>query len=181
MSKNIAIIVGSLREGAFSGQIGNYLVANPQHNLSYHIVKIDDLPLYNQDFDGQSIPAYDRYRADIKAADGIVFITPEHNRNVTAAMKNAIDVASRPWGQSVWSGKVAAIISESPGAGGGIFANAALRQSLPLLNVSLLPMEMYFHGIGDAFDDKGNLVNESLKGILDDFQSAYAEFLAKLG
>jgi chromate reductase len=113
----VATVVGSLREGSLNRKIARSLCALENGRLDCGIVEIRDLPLYNQDYDGgDQPPAYTAFRDSIRAADGILFVTPEYNRGVPGVLKNAIDVGSRPYGQSVWNQKPAAIVSASPGA-----------------------------------------------------------------
>jgi len=129
---DVAVFVGSLRREAFSGKVARALVELAPEPLRLEIVPIGQLPLYNQDHDDDGHPpdAYTVFRHRVKAADAVLFVTPEHNRSVPAALKNAIDVGSRPYGQSAWDGKAGAIVSVSPGHIGGFGANHHLRQSL---------------------------------------------------
>eukprot|EP01034_Spumella_vulgaris_P002401 gene2401-3123_t len=138
MSKvyTIAVLVGSLRKQSINRKVAQALAQLAPANLKLSIVEIGELPLYNEDLDGSAPPAaYSTFRQQVAAADAVLFVTPEYNRSVPAALKNAIDVGSRPYGQSVWSGKPGAVISVSPGAIGGFGANHHLRQSLVFLDV----------------------------------------------
>ena len=106
---NIAIVVGSLRKDSFNRQFAQALVKQFPADVKAHFVRIDDLPLYDQDSDGAPpVPAVKRLRDEVAAADGVLFVTPEYNRSIPGVLKNAIDQASRPWGQSKWAGKPAA-------------------------------------------------------------------------
>jgi chromate reductase len=123
------------------------LVALAPAELQFEIVEIGDLPLYNQDHDDAPPPPYVAFREKIKAADAVLFVTPEYNRSVPGVLKNAIDVGSRPYGHSAWDRKPGAVISVSPGAVGGFGANHHLRQSLVFLNVPAMPQpEAYIAG-----------------------------------
>ncbi len=147
MSKvyTIAVLVGSLRKESINRKVALALAELAPANLKLNIVEIGDLPLYNEDLDGASPPAaYSTLRKQVSSSDAVLFVTPEYNRSVPAALKNAIDVGSRPYGQSAWSGKPGAVISVSPGAIGGFGANHHLRQSLVFLNVPCMPVS-YTH------------------------------------
>lgn len=121
----IAILVGSLRKDSINRKIARSICAIERDRLDCSIVEIGDLPLYNQDYDGspEEPASYARFRDAITAADGVLFVSPEYNRGLTAALKNALDVGSRPYGKSVWNRKPAAIVTASPGAIGGFGAN----------------------------------------------------------
>src|SRR5687768_16872630 len=129
-----AILVGSLRQDSINLKVAKSLCAMAHERLNCDIVPIGDLPLYNQEYDGNSPPEYDRFRDVIRGADGVLFVTPEYNRGVPGVLKNAIDVGSRPYGKSVWNQKPAAIVSASPGMIGGFGANHQLRQAAVFLN-----------------------------------------------
>src|SRR5207253_5227353 len=140
----IAIVVGSLREGSINRKVARSLCAFASDKLDCEIVEIGALPLYNQDHDAQPPADYARFREQIAASDGILFCTPEYNRGVPGVLKNAIDVGSRPYGQSVWDKKPAAIVSASPGAIGGFGANHQLRQACVFLHLPVMhPPEAY--------------------------------------
>ena len=170
----IAVLVGSLRKESINRKVALALADLAPANLKLVIVEIGDLPLYNEDIDGASPPAaYSTFRQQVSSSDAVLFVTPEYNRSVPAPMKNAIDVGSRPYGKSVWSGKPGAVISASPGAIGGFGANHHLRQSMVFLDVPCMQQpEAYLSGAGSAFDEAGNL-SESLKPFLQKFINAY--------
>ena len=134
----IAIVVGSLREDSINRKIARSICAFASDKLDCDIVEIGDLPLYNQDYRRRAAPEYVRFRQQIAAVDGVLFCTPEYNRGVPGVLKNAIDVGSRPYGQSVWDRKPAAIVSASPGAIGGFGANHQLRQACVFLNMPVM-------------------------------------------
>lgn len=182
MSKvyTIAVLVGSLRKESINRKVAQALAHLAPANLKLNIVEIGELPLYNEDLDGATPPAaYTTFRQQVAAADGVLFVTPEYNRSVPAALKNAIDVGSRPYGQSAWSGKPGAVISVSPGAIGGFGANHHLRQSLVFLNVPCMQQpEAYLGGAGSAFDESGTL-SEKTKPFLQAFIDAYGQWVAQ--
>ena len=182
MSKvyTIAVLVGSLRKESINRKVAQALAHLAPANLKLNIVEIGELPLYNEDLDGATPPAaYTTFRQQVAAADGVLFVTPEYNRSLPAALKNAIDVGSRPYGQSAWNGKPGAVISVSPGAIGGFGANHHLRQSLVFLNVPCMQQpEAYLGGAGSAFDESGKL-SEKTKPFLQAFIDAYGQWVAK--
>jgi len=178
-TRNVAVLVGSLRKAALSRQMAQALAALAPSSLQLHIVEIGDLPLYNQDLDTDSPPApWARFRAQIAQADAVLFVTPEHNRSVPAALKNAIDVGSRPYGKSAWNGKPGAVVSLSPGAIGGFGANHHLRQSLVFLNVPVLQQpEAYVGGADKLFDEQGGWTNTSTRDFLGRFLQAFERWV----
>ena len=156
-TRNVAVFVGSLRKGAFSRLTAKALAAVAPAGLRLEIVEIGHLPLYNQDDDAAPPPAWVAFREKVRAADAVLFVTPEYNRSVPAPLKNAIDVASRPYGHSAWDGKPGAVVSVSPGAIGGFGANHHLRQSLVFLNVPAMQQpEAYVGGAATLFGEDGS-------------------------
>lgn len=174
----IAVLVGSLRKESINRKIALALADLAPASLKLNIVEIADLPLYNEDIDGASPPAaYSTFRQQVSSSDAVLFVTPEYNRSVPAPMKNAIDVGSRPYGKSVYSGKPGAVISASPGAVGGFGANHHLRQSMVFLDVPMMQQpEAYLGGAGSAFDEAGN-VSESVRPFLQKFIDSYAKWV----
>ncbi len=176
--RDVAVIVGSLRKDSINRKVANALAELAPPSLKLDIVEIGQLPLYNQDSDQDSPQAYLDFRARVKAADAVLFATPEHNRSVPAALKNAIDVGSRPYGGSAWDGKPAAVISASPSAVGGFGANHHLRQSLVWLNVPAMPQpEAYVGGADKLFDASGKLANDATRKFLQNFIEAFAKWI----
>src|SRR5438067_6328840 len=172
MSKvyDVAVLVGSIRRDSFNRKVANALKELAPPELKLSVIEIAGLPLYNQDSDANPPEAFTTFRARIKAADAVLFVTPEHNRSVPAALKNAIDVGSRPYGSSVWSGKPGAVVSASPGAIGGFGANHHLRQSLVFLNVPAMAQpEAYIGGADKLFDANGKLSNNGTRKFLTHF------------
>lgn len=176
---SVAVVVGSLRADSINRKVALALAALAPANLQLKIVEIGDLPLYNEDIDtATSTPeSYTAFRQQIAAADAVLFVTPEYNRSVPGALKNAIDVGSRPYGKSAWSGKPGAVISASPGAIGGFGANHHLRQSLVFLNVPCLQQpEAYLGNAGTFFDEAGTL-SEQTRPFLQTIINAYAAWV----
>lgn len=166
MSKlNVAVLVGSLRKEAFSRRVGNGLKLVAPDDMALTIVEIGDLPFYNPDLDTDTPPAtWARFRAEIAKADAVIFVTPEYNRSVPAALKNALDVGSRPYGKSVWGGKPAAVVSSSPGNISGFGANHHLRQSLVFLDMPTLQQpEAYLAQVDKLLDAKAGFVADTAK------------------
>ena len=182
MSKtyNVAVLVGSLRKASINRKLALALADLAPQHLKLSIVEIGDLPLYNEDIDVDPAPAtYTAFRSALKTADAVLFVTPEYNRSIPAPMKNAVDVASRPYGQSALSGKPAGVVSASPGAIGGFGANHQLRQALVFLDMPLLQQpEAYLGGAGNFFDESGKL-NDSIKPFLQKYIDTFAAWVEK--
>ncbi|WP_297451163.1 NAD(P)H-dependent oxidoreductase [Ferrovum sp.] len=177
--RNIAVIVGSLRKDSINRKVANVLIELAPAGLKLGIVEIGQLPIYNQDSDEDPPSEWTVFRDRIKATDGVLFVTPEYNRSVPAVLKNALDVGSRPYGKSAWSGKPTAVVSASPGVIGGFGANHHLRQSLVFLNAPAMAQpEAYIGGADKLFDADGKLTNDSTRKFLQDFMQAYAAWIA---
>ena len=162
MPKSVALLVGSLRKASFSRKTAHALAELARPDLALDIVEIGDLPLYNEDEEADAPASWRRFRDEVRPCQAVLFVTPEYNRSVPGAMKNAIDVGSRPYGKSVWSGKPGAVISVSPGAIGGFGANHALRQSMVFLDVPMMAQpEAYIAGAHKLFDAEGALIDET--------------------
>jgi len=172
----IAIVVGSLRQGSINRRVAKSICAFTSDMLDCHIVEIGDLPLYNQDDEANPSEAVVRFRQQIAAADGVLFCTPEFNRGIPGALKNAIDVGSRPYGQSVWDKKPAAVVTASPGGIGGFGANHQLRQCCVFLNMPVMQQpEAYLGGVtDDKFDEAGRLKEGPLKDVVMQLARAFA-------
>lgn len=164
--KKVGIIVGSIRQKSLSGMVAANLANLLKKDVDVEMIDIADLPLYNQDFDSLDIqPApYVVFRNKLKAVDGLLIVTPEHNRAMPAALKNALDVGSRPWGQSAWNGKKALVVSQSPGKLSGFGAATQVKNVLAFLNVTALAQpEAYLAESHTLFNDQGELVSEETK------------------
>ena len=172
----IAILVGSLRKESLNRKIALSVVEFTRSTLDCEIVEIGDLALYNEDIDANPPAQYERFRQQVRAADGVLFCTPEYNRGLPGAIKNALDVGSRPYGHSVWDKKPAAIISASPGPIGAFGANHQLRQSCVFLNMPVMQQHEAYLGqvSADKFDDAGRLREGSLKNFVVDLAAAFA-------
>jgi chromate reductase len=176
MAHNIAILVGSLREASLNRKVARSICALRGDNLDCKMIEIGDLPLYNQDLDSNPPEQWVRFRQEVGAAEGVLFVSPEYNRGIPGVLKNAIDVGSRPYGQSVFDKKPAAIVTVSPGAIGGFGANHQIRQAAVFLNMPIMAQpEAYLgHVTDDSFDADGKLKEGPLKELVTNLAHAFA-------
>ena len=177
----IGILVGSLRNGAYSQKVADVLAQQLAENYEITFIPIGDLPLYNEDLDNDTPPeAWNVFRNTAKEMDAYLFVTPEYNRSVPAVLKNALDVGSRPYGHSVWNQKPGAVISVSPGGMGGFGANHHLRQVLTFLNIYTMQQpEAYIAGIAGNLDESGAInahTTDFLHTIADSFDTWIKRF-----
>ena len=179
MAYKIAIIVGSLRKDSINRKVARSICALRNDNLDCSMIEIGDLPLYNQDYDANSPEQYVRFRKQIVEADGVLFVSPEYNRGIPGVLKNAIDVGSRPYGQSVFDKKPGAIVTVSPGSIGGFGANHQIRQAAVFLNMPIMQQpEAYFgHVTDDSFDADGCLKDGPLKDLVTVLAHAFANWV----
>ena len=179
-SKNIAVIVGSLRKESFSRRIAKALIELAPESLTLEILEIGGLQMYNQDLEEVPPAAWIEFRGRLKGFDGVLFVTPEYNRSVPAVMKNAIDIGSRPYGKNSWDGKPGGVVSVSPGALSGFGANHHLRQSLVFVNVPAMQQpEAYIGNAAKVFDNSGKLTDESTREHLQKFIDAFAQWVVR--
>lgn len=179
-SRKIAVIVGSLRKESYNRKVAKTVMLLAGPKLDMEIVEIGHLALYNEDEDANPPPAYTEFRERIKSYDGVLFVTPEYNRSISGVLKNAIDVGSRPYGKSSFNGKPTGIVSNSPGPLGGANAAKHLQNILPGICGPILQQpEIYLGGVGDAFDDKGELIKEALQKVLKQYVDAFAAHVQK--
>jgi chromate reductase len=180
-TRNVAVIVGSLRKDSASRKVAKAIAALAPQELAFEFVEIGDLPHYDQDLETDSPPAeWTRFREQVGKADAVLFVTPEYNRSIPGVLKNAIDVGSRPWGEAVWSDKPAAVVSTSAGALGGFGANHHLRQAITFFNMSVLAQpEAYVGNSLALFDERGELTNETTADFLRSFGQAFAALIAR--
>jgi chromate reductase, NAD(P)H dehydrogenase (quinone) len=176
---NVCVLVGSLRKASFNGMLANALISLAPSSMKFEIVEIGQLPFYNQDLETNPPPMqWTAFRQRVKAADAVLFVTPEYNRSVPAVLKNALDVGSRPHGSSVWDRKPGAVVSGTPGAIGAFGANHHLRQSLVSLNVPTMHQPEAYIGHADKlFDERGKLVNDGTRKFLQEFMQAFANWV----
>lgn len=178
MTRKIAVIVGSLRKDSFSRKIARNIAALAPKGYDFEEIDISKVGFYNQDLDGREPADWLELRSRIKTADAVLFVTPEFNRSVPGVLKNAIDIASRPYGHNVFNGKPAAVVSNSPGNIGGFGANHHLRQMLAFLNTPILQQpEMYLAGVGSWFDEAGTVKDEKTREFLAGFARTFADWI----
>lgn len=178
--KKIAVLVGSLRKESVNRKLANEVIRLAPESLELGIVEIGQLPHYNEDLDVNPPVEWVEFRKKIEEAEGYLFFTPEYNRNTSGVMKNALDVGSRPYGQSKWNGKPGAIVSSSMSALAGTLANHALRQSMVFLNVYMMQQpEAYIGNSWELFDEQNNLKKEDTKKFLKNWVDAFAEWVYK--
>lgn len=179
---SVAVIVGSLRKASYNRLMALALAKMAAPALKFELIEIGNLPLYNEDVEAVGAPqTWTAFRQQIRSCQAVLFVTPEYNRSVPAALKNALDVGSRPYGQSVWGGKPGAVISVSPGAIGAFGANHHLRQSLVFLNVPAMQQpEAYIGGAASLFNDAGDIVNDGTRTFLGSFLTAFSIWIDKL-
>src|SRR6185369_13015727 len=155
-------------------KMAHALVALAPRSLAFEFIEIGDLPLYNQDLDVNPPAQWVALRNKLRPLDAVLFVTPEYNRSVPGVIKNAIDVGSRPYGQSVWSKKPAAVMSVSPGVLGGFGANHHLRQSLVFLDMPVLQQpEAYVGGAAKLFDENGSISNPATQEFMGKYLAAF--------
>jgi len=170
MAYTVATVIGSLRKDSFTRKLTEAMEPLAPKDMKFVDVKIGDLPLFNQDNEGHPTAAVTAFKTAIEKADAVLFATPEYNRSVPGALKNALDVGSRPYGKSAWNGKPAAILSVSPGGFGGFGANHHLRQTLAFLNMHVLAQpEAYISNAAALLDDKGGLAKQDTKEFFGQF------------
>ncbi len=176
---HIAVIVGSLRKDSFNRQLATALARLAPADFHLTQLRLDDLPLYNQDDDGQQAAPVLRLKSEIQAAQGLLFVTPEYNRSIPGVLKNAIDHASRPYGQNAWSGKPAGVLGASVGAIGTALAQQHLHNVLNYLDVPTLAQpEAFIHVKDGLFDAAGNIGPDSQK-FLQGWMDRYVAWVKK--
>jgi chromate reductase, NAD(P)H dehydrogenase (quinone) len=180
MAYSVVALVGSLRKESFTLKIANAMAKLAPASLKLEVTTLHGLSFFNQDLEANPPADWLALREKIQAANGVLFITPEYNRSIPGVLKNAIDVASRPYGKSSFLGKPVGIVSNSPGPLGGVAAAKHLQNILPGISGPILGQpEIYLNAVGDAFDDKGELTKESLKTVLEQYLTAFAAFVEK--
>jgi chromate reductase len=167
--KHIAVIVGSNRKDSINRKVAQALIALGRDKFDAEILKIDDFPIFNQDDEHTAPDNVKRFKAAVTAADGVLFVTPEHSRSIPAVLKNAIDWGARPWGQNSWTGKVAAVTGTSGGVISTALAQQHLRQILGAQGVLLTGGEAYVQFKPELLNDKGEFADEATRKFLGDF------------
>ena len=176
----IAVVVGSLRRDSFNRKLANAVVKLAPSEFSFKQLEIGDLPLYNQDDDANQAASVKRLKSEVAAAQGLLFVTAEYNRSIPGVLKNAIDHASRPYGQSAWAGKPAGVLGASVGTIGTAIAQQHLRNVLAYLDVPTLGQpEAFIHAKDGLFDAAGNIANAESKKFLQTWMDQYAAWVKK--
>ena len=176
----VVTIVGSLRKESFSLKVANALARLAPASLKLDVTTLESVSFFNQDLEAAPPADWLAFRDKLQKSNGVLFITPEYNRSIPGVLKNAIDVASRPYGKSSFLGKPIGIVGNAPGALGGVSAVKTLQNILPGIAGPILGQpEVYLNGIGDAFDDKGQLTKEPVQKLLQQYLDAFAAFVEK--
>jgi chromate reductase len=177
---NIVVLVGSLRKESFTLKIAKALSGLAPDTLKLDVVTLHNISFFNQDFEAAPPADWVAFREKLHHSKGVLFVTPEYNRSIPGVLKNAIDVGSRPYGKSSFLGKPVGIVSNSPGPLGAVSAAKHLQNMLPGISGPILGQpEIYLNAVGDAFDDKGELIKEALQKVLKQYIDAFAAFVEK--
>jgi chromate reductase len=177
---SIVALVGSLRKESFTLKIANALAKHAPASLKIDVTTLNGLSFFNQDLEANPPADWLALREKLKASNGVLIVTPEYNRSIPGVLKNAIDVASRPYGHSSFLGKPVGIISNSPSPLGGVSAAKHLQNIMPGISGPIMGHpEIYLNNVSDAFGDNGELVKDSLKAVLQQYLEAFAAFVAK--
>jgi chromate reductase len=177
---NVVVIVGSLRKESFTLKIANTLARLAPATLKLDVTTLHGISFFNQDLEATPPADWLVFREKLQKSHAVLFVTPEYNRSISGVLKNAIDVGSRPYGKSSFLGKPTGIVSNSPGPLGGVSAAKHLQNILPGISGPILGQpEIYLNGVGDAFDEKGNLTKESVQKVLQQYIDAFAAFVEK--
>jgi chromate reductase len=177
---HIAVIVGSNRRESINRKLAQALVRLGARKFDAAFARIDDLPMYNQDSEGTLPSEVVRFKNEIARADGVLIVTPEHDRSIPALLKNAIDWGARPWGKNSWTGKPAFITGTSPGAIGSALAQQHLRSVMTGLGMILLGGEAYVSFKPNLIDEHGTIGDEATKKFLQDFVDRFAFLVSRL-
>jgi len=177
---HVSIVVGSNRRDSINRKLAQALAKLGADKFDAGIVRIDDLPMFNQDNEGNLPPEVVRFKNEIGAADGVLIVTPEHDRSVPAVLKNAIDWGARPYGKNSWAGKPGFITGASPGAIGTALAQQHLRAVMTGLGMILLGGEAYVTLKPNLLDDQGNIGEDSTRQFLQGFLDRFADLVTRL-
>jgi chromate reductase len=180
MQYQIAVVVGSLRRDSYNRQLADALVKLAPTDFTFESLRIDDLPLYNQDDDSHPAEVVTRLKGKITAAHGVIFVTPEYNRSIPGVLKNAIDHASRPYGQSAWKGKPAGVLGASVGPSGTAMAQQHLRNVLAYLDMPTLAQPEAFIQASDSYFAGGEVADPANREFLQRWVDRYADWVRKL-
>src|SRR6478735_2440515 len=179
MAHTIVTIVGSLRKESFSLKVANAVAKLAPASLKLDVTTLNGISFFNQDLEANPPADWLAFRDKLQKSSGVLFVTPEYNRSIPGVLKNAIDVASRPYGKSSFLGKPIGIIGNAPGQLSAVSAAKHLQNILPGIAGPILGTEAFLNGVGDAFDDKGELIKEALQKVLQQYIDAFAAFVDK--
>ena len=180
MAYKIAVVVGSLRKDSFNRQLAHAVTSLAPADFTFEYLDIGVLPLYSQDYDADYPEVARRFKRQIEAADGLLFVTPEYNRSIPGGLKNALDWGSRPWGTNSWSGKPGAVLGTSPGATGTALSQQHLRNVLAYLDVAVLGQpEMFIKHDTSRINEKGEIVSEDTRKFLQGFVDKYVAWIKR--
>lgn len=180
MTAKVAVVVGSLRKGSFNRQFAQALASLAQPKLELRVVEIGDLPLYSQDLETELPSPVRRFKREIEAADAVLFVSPEYNRSFSAALKNAIEWGSRPWGKNSWAGKPGAVIGATPGAVGTAAGQSQLRSVVSVLDIALMAQPEIYLSLRDGQIVDGQIADESLRTLLAGWINRFADWIGRL-
>lgn len=176
----VGIVIGSTRVDSFTERVAKAVASLLPEEYEAEFLKLGQLPLYSQDMDQDAPAEHTAFRNTVDEMDAFIFVTPEHNRSVPAALKNALDVASRPYGENKWGGKPALIVSQSPGAISGFGANHHLRQILTFLDVPVVQQpEVYIAGTPELFGEEGEFLKDGTEDFLQSAVDSFADLVKR--
>jgi chromate reductase len=176
----VAVLVGSLRMDSFNRRLARAVEKLAPAEFAFRHLQINDLPLYSQDFDAAYPAAATRLKKDVESVDALLFVTPEYNRSIPGVLKNAIDIASRPWGTKAFAGKPAAVIGTSIGSTGTSMAQQHLRNVLAYLDVPTLAQpEVFVHFKDGLIADDGTIDNDGTRKFLQGFVDDYVAWVRR--
>jgi chromate reductase len=180
--KTIGILVGSLRKESYSKKVALKVSDLLAEEFKIKFIELSELTMYNQDVDTENDTpkSWVSFRKEVQSVDAVLFVTPEYNRSIPPVLKNALDIGSRPYGESAWSKKPGGIISVSPSQMGGIAANHALRQAVVFLDIYMMQQpEAYFSNAGHVIDENGNITDERSNELLQKFANSFIKWVSK--
>lgn len=178
MTKKVAVIVGSLQANSMNRRLAYALAKLAEGKLEFNLLKVDDVPLFSQDLEAELPAPVAGFKAEVEAADAVLFVTPEYNRSIPGVLKNLIDWGSRPYGKGSWGGKPAGIVGTSPGAVGTAAAQQDLRKLLTIFNMRLMGQpEVYLQTTPGLITDDHSISNERTRAFLQGYVDSFAAFI----
>jgi chromate reductase, NAD(P)H dehydrogenase (quinone) len=177
----VAVIVGSLRRDSINRKLAKALAKLGQSKFRFNFVEIGDLPIYNEDLWQDAPASVLRMKNEIESADAVLFVTPEYNRSITPALKNAIDWGTRPWGKNSWAGKPASIVGTTPGAIGTAVAQTHLRSVAVVLDVILMGQpEVYFVNKPGLIDENDDITDDTTREFLEGWLARFESWIGQV-